>query len=131
MYSITYSSIPYSVVMNEMRKQVREDHERWRKSVLCFVDRSDPGHGGLCGNMNRGTSWKGGYDGEAKKRAGNKIILYGVQMTRIKSETRKIERTCVVPSGPSKKRIIEANALYAKGGMCGCSGNPRWSLWSL
>lgn len=34
------------------------------ENLLCFVDRSDPGLGGPCENMD-----KGGYDGEAEKKS--------------------------------------------------------------
>lgn len=39
---------------------------------LCFVDRSNPGHGGLCGNMDRGISaWgKEAMTGRRKKEQG-------------------------------------------------------------
>lgn len=42
------------------------------ENLLCFVDRSDPGLGGLCGNMDRGHISLGGgrgYDGEAEKKS--------------------------------------------------------------
>lgn len=49
------------------------------ENLLCFVDRSDPGLGGLCGNMDRGISaFEGGEEamtGRRKKKAGNKAIL--------------------------------------------------------
>ena len=65
---ILCTAFPTHLVMNEMRKQVREDHERWRKS--------DPGLGGLCGNMDRGISTWGeeAMTGRRKKRAGDKTI---------------------------------------------------------
>lgn len=46
------------------------------ENILCFVDRSDPGRGGLCGNMDRGISAWGeeAMTGRRKKRAGNKTI---------------------------------------------------------
>lgn len=34
MYGILCTVFPIHLVMNEMRKQVREDHERWRKSII-------------------------------------------------------------------------------------------------
>ena len=47
------------------------------ENLLCFVDRSDPGLGGLCGNMDRGIlAWgEEAMTGRRKKRAGNKKIL--------------------------------------------------------
>lgn len=48
------------------------------ENLLCFVDRSDPGLGGLCGNMDRGIlAWgeKAMTGRRKKKRAGNKTIL--------------------------------------------------------
>lgn len=88
------------------------------ENLLCFVDRSDPGLGGLCGNMDRGHISLGGkrlWRGGGKKEQG---IRQSPNVKRSQAETRKIERNvCCSSSGPShKKRIIAANALCAKGG---------------
>lgn len=57
------------------------------ENLLYFVDRSDPGLGGLCGNISLGER---DYDGEAENN-NNQGIRHSQEVKRIKVQTWKIE----------------------------------------